>query len=318
MWKGEGGFQAPAVEELIAKALRLWRKYTVRGQQIPRTEITAIRQLLPAYDHAASKEFKRSLSNYKRELRQEIGQRALSGKFDLNGRNLGTAVMETVLGWKDARILSITVQISQAMNFTLGGYNLKEQTALALRAEAWLVEMRGHSSKEEIARRRQVEELVSELISFLVEKREENYEVIKAARSERAISPIRESIRKKLLKEQPFEEILSELLQLEIRISEALRFLKGDPSLEVQALFEVHQQIPAFEKALDELIERRLDQGRDLSDEEKEWKEETENRLASLRRRSDFLWSTFCNSRVREIDSILSAQRELKIQGGVS
>lgn len=319
MWVGENGFQAPDPEELIAKALRLW-KYAVRGQQVPQTEFAAIRQLIPAYDANASAGFKRSLSNYKRKFRQIVGERALSGKFDLNGRNAGIFVMEIVLGRNDAHTLSVTIQIAQTMNFTLGGYNLEEQTALALRAEAWLVEMSGHRSQGDIARRRTVEELIGDLISFLIDKRidkrGENYKRITAARRERKIGPFRAEIRRSLLKEPPFEVILSELLQLEVRISESWRFLRSNPSNELAEFAETHRQIGLFEKALAKL-DRRLARRRATQEEEK-WREETEAQLASLRGWSDFLWSIFNNSRVREIDSILSAQRELEIQGGVS
>lgn len=315
MWIGEDGFEAPNPEDLIAMTPRLWTLYGKRGQEIPQTEITAIRQLVPAYDRNASGKFKKSLSGYKNKVRRIIGERALFGKFDMDGHNIGPMVMEVILGWKDAHILSITMQMSEAMNFTLGGYNLKEQTALAIQAEDWLVEMRGHKSKKDIARRRLIEGLVDYLFDFLVEKREENKEVIKNARHERALRPFRQEISRSLLKEPPFEVLLSELLQLEVRISETWRFLKDNPSSEVAALFEVYEQIPAFEKALEELATRNAPYG-ELTDEEEEWKEETENQIASFRRRADYLWSVFNHSHVREIDSVLSAQRELEAQGG--
>ena len=316
MWVGEGGFQAPAPEELIPRAMGLW-KYTARGQQIPQTEITAIRQSIPAYDANASVGFKKSLKNYKRQTRQAIGQMALSGKFDIDGVNLGIMIMEVVFGRKDAHLLSMTIEITQAMNFTLGGYNLKEQTALALRAYAWLVEMRGHNSEEEIARRRRVEELLEDLVIFLIEKREENRELIMNARQQlRMTKNTRQELWGALLKEPPVEVLINEILLLDLRISEVWRFLKSSPSNELSEFVETHRQIKAFEKALAKL-DRRLARRR-ATEEEKEWKEETEKQLASLRGRSDFLWSTFNYSRVREVDSILSAQRELAIQGGVS
>lgn len=303
--------QAPAPMELIEKALGLW-KYTVRGKPIPRTEIASLRQLMPARDDNAKEAFR-----YRKGLRQTIGEMTLSGKLDVApGRTAGIMVMEVLCGKKDAAHLSMIRELTQRLRFTLGGYNLKEFTALALRADTWLVEMRGQNSEEDIARRRRVEKLLPELMELLANTRKENYEIVVKARKSRVMDPVHEELRQAFLREPTVEEMLEKILSLETRISESWRFLKQFPCPELREMAEIYRLIPEYEKALRKL-ERRT-KNRPLTDEEQGWKKKTEKELSALRRRTNYLWSTFCHSRVSEVDSILSAHSELEEIGGVS
>ena len=308
MWVGESGLQAPAPTELIGKALGLW-KYAIRGKEIPRMEITALRQFIPAREQNAKAAFQ-----YKKELRQTIGELTLAGKLDVTpGRTAGVMVMEVLCGRKDSSHLSMIHELTQLMDFTLGGYNLKEMTALALRADEWLQEKRDRKSDEEDLprRKRRMRELLEELVGFLATTREENFKIFMKVRRERAMAPVHEELRKVFLREPTFKEILAELLALETKVSGSWRSLRDNPSQEVVEMSEIFQQVPRYEKAFNK-FERRTED-RQLTPEEKKWKVETEKQLASLRCRADHLWSTFYRSVVTEINSILSDRREMEI-----
>lgn len=320
-WIGEGGFRAPALEALIAKALGLW-KYVVRGKPIPHAELTAVRQMIPSRTDNNGK----PLHEYKRTLRQTIGKKALNGNLDLNGLNAGIMIMEVFFGKKDARTLSMVCELSQIMNFTLGGYNLKETTSLIIRGETWLEEMRGKNSEEDIARRRRAEELVDHLVYFLASTRGENYETVKKARQERAMNPLREELRRAFLEEPPLSEVLAKALREigepqppspEERIQECWGYLRRSGSPELDELAEIYRKtIPEYEKALRQL-ERRLEK-RQLTEEEDEWKEETEKKFASVLKRADYLWSMFHHRCLTEVSDILSEKRKNDWIGGVS
>jgi len=307
MWIGEGGVRAPAPKELIGIALGLW-KYAVRGKKIPRAEITNLRQMMPDRNVNAKKAFQ-----YRKLLRQTVGEETLSGELDITpGKTAGIMVMEVLCGKKDAAHLSTIMELSQLLRFTLGGYNLKEMTALALRSDAWLSETRGRNEKD-FARRKRVRELLEKLVELLATTREDNYKIFQKARADRVMAPIHEELRKVFLREPTLEEVLAELLSLETLVSERWRTLREVPSEEIRKI----AQIPEYEKALAEL-ERRT-RRRPITDEEKLRKEETEKELTALRHRSDYLWSRFSHSVISEIDSIISARREMEIlEGGVS
>lgn len=312
MWIGEGGIQAPAPKELVGKALGLW-KYSVRGKEIPRIEIAALRQMMPDRKVNAKVAFQ-----HKRVLRQVIGEGTLSGELDvIPGKTAGVMVMEVLCGKKDAAHLSTILELSRLMCFTLGGYNLKEMTALALRSDAWLSETRGRN-EEDFARRKRVHELLEELVELLATTHEENYKIFQKARTDRAMAPVHKELRKVFLREPTFQEILTEILSLETRVSESWRDLREVQSEEIREMAEIYRrQIPEYEKELAKL-ERRLEK-RNLTEAEEEWGKQTRKELATLRRRSDYLWSRFYESVVSETDSILSARREMEtIEGGAS
>ncbi|GEM_PF-5474955 len=332
-WVGSDGTEAPVPMSLIAKALSLFR-YVLAGQPVPYAEKKTLRA-------QTTFESRKDSYRYQTILRQTIGEMAMRGELITLGRDAGPTVMDILCGTRNARILSVILDLTKLLNFTLGGYNLKEMTSLALRADRWLEEMRGHNSSQEIDKRKRVETLRENLLDFLASTRKENYDLVLRERKSRAHEKTRKLVSEELL-QASVEARASELEDLPRQIGQAWYHIKRMPTQEQLAeLEEICKKIPLFEKAFRELerkLERRQQKqakaeerlGRRLSeeecgqyrisDEEKKWRKETKDDLARLRRRADFIWAGFCQNESAEISLILSAASRLdELQhGGVS
>ena len=321
-WAGTGKEETPLPIRLIQSAMGLW-KFVIRGQELPWDEVRELRKQTRLEDRQASKQLQA-------ELRQLIGEMTLDGSLTVAGRTTGPMIMGVLCHPydKNRRTLETVLEFSNLLKFTLGGYNLKEITTLALRADLWLEEMRGHNSPEDIDKRRMVEALLGDLIEFLATTREENYELIKRARSDRkmARSGI-EKLYEEILRGPSLEELVGEIDLLDNQAVESWGFLRRNSPLESPEVQELQVRVGLFEEAIKKLRcrlagrQRRLAKGNktalsiieainELSDgrgfcqEELDWQEKTEDELRALRGR---LWTLLRERTLPEIDFILSA-----------
>lgn len=324
-WAGTSREETPLPTRLIESAMGLW-KYVIRGQALPWNEVSELREQTRLEDRQASKQLQA-------ELRQLIGEMTLDGSLNVAGRTVGPMIMGVLCHpyEKNQHTLEVILELSNLLKFTLGGYNLKEDTALALRADLWLEEMRGHNSPEELEKRRRVEVLLDDLIEFLATTREENYEEIKQTRFNRKMAPAIAKLNEEMLREPTLEELADEIDLLDNRVVESWGFLRSSSPLESPEVRGLQAQINLFERALKKLerrLERRIERltksgGNALEDrlwalvqeqifpevvsitpEEEKWREETEADLRALRGR---LWTLLQGRVLPEIDFILSA-----------
>lgn len=326
-WAGTDREETPLPTRLIESAMGLW-KYVIRGQALPWNEVSELREQTRLEDRQASKQLQA-------ELRQLIGEMTLDGSLNVAGRTTGPMIMGVLCHpyEKNQHTLEVILELSNLLKFTLGGYNLKEDTALALRADLWLEEMRGHNSPEELEKRRRVEVLLDDLIEFLATTREENYEEIKRTRFNRKMAPAIAKLNEEMLREPSLQELADEIDLLDNRVVESWGFLRRNSPLESTEVRELQERISLFEKGLGKL-ERRLagrqqrrltkeskvdeaifgalvsllkekDLSQYLSPEERGWRQETEKELHALRGR---LWTLLRGRVLPEIDFILSAE----------
>lgn len=321
-WAGKGREETPLPIRLIKSAMGLWT-FVIRGQELPWDKVSELRAQTRLEDRQASKQLQA-------ELRQLIGEMTLDGSLTVAGRTTGPMIMGVLCHPydKNRRTLEIVLEFSDLLKFTLGGYNLKEITALALRADLWLEEMRGHNSPEDIEKRRRVEDLLSDLVEFIATTREENYELIERTRYNRKMAPAVAKLHEEMLREPSLEELTDEMAGLDNRVAESWGFLRRNSPLESPEVQELQVRIGFFEEALKKL-ERRVERltksgGSALEDclwallleqtfpevdpitpEEEKWREETEAGLCALRGR---LWTLLRERALPEIDFILSAE----------
>ena len=302
-WAGTDREETPLPIRLIQSAMGLW-KFVIHGQELPWDEVRELREQTRLEDRQASKQLQA-------ELRQLIGEMTLDGSLTVAGRTTGPMLMGVLCHpyEKNRRTLETVLEFSNLLKFTLGGYNLKEITALALRADLWLEEMRGHKSPEDIEKRRRVEALLSDLVEFIATTREENYELIERTRYNRKMAPAVAQLNEEMLREPSPQELADEMAILDNRVAESWGFLRRNSPLESPEVQELQVRVGLFEEALKKL-ERRLAgrkrRGRDfISEEEKQWREETEAGLRALRGR---LWTLLQERALPEIDFILSAE----------
>lgn len=302
-WAGTDREETPLPTRLIESAMGLW-KFVIRGQQLPWDEVRELRGQTRLEDRGASKQLQA-------ELRQLIGEMTLDGSLTVAGRTTGPMIMGVLCHPydKNRRTLETVLEFSNLLKFTLGGYNLKEITTLAKRADLWLEEMRGHNSPEEIEKRRRVEALLDDLIEFLATTREENYEEIKLARYNRKLVPIAAKLNEEMLRKRSLQELTGEIEHLDNQAVESWGFLRRNSPLESPDIQELQVRVGLFEEALKKLDRRlasRKRRGRDfISEEEQKWREETEAGLRALRSR---LWTLFKERALPEIEFILSAE----------
>lgn len=321
-WAGTGREETPLPIRLIQSAMGLW-KFVIRGQQLPWEKVRELRIQTRLEDRSASKQLQA-------ELRQLIGEMTLDGSLTVAGRTTGPMIMGVLCHpyEKNQRILEVILELSNLLKFTLGGYNLKEMTAIALRADLWLEEMRGHNSPEEIDKRRRVETLLDDLTEFVATTREENFEEIKKVRYDRKLAPVIAKLNEKLLRKPSLQELADEIHLLNNQVVESWSFLRRNSPLESPEVRELQARISLFEKEL-ERLDRRLQRltksdgsalenclwtllleqifpGVDsVTTEEQKWREETEAGLRALRGR---LWTMLREQALPEIDSIISAE----------
>jgi hypothetical protein len=321
-WRGEHRDEIPLSLRLIDSARDLWL-YVIRGQEIPRTKIVELRKQTQFED----KDVSRKLQS---ELRQLIGELALDGKLDVNGQAIGPFIMG-LLCWpydKNRRTLEAVLDLKKILSFTLGGYNLKEMTALAKRGQEWLEEMRGHNTPEQIKNRRRVEEGLENLLELIATARPENYEELEKERLNRRMTSAIVGLNDELLRKQNAEEILAETDHLNNRIAESWAFLRRMTPLDSPETEDLQRRIDLYQielKKLDGRITKRdaarkrqaeksgiLNQRPPMSDEEQKWKAETESELLALRiRLHNLLYGTLLQQVMPEINSILSARNQL-------
>ncbi len=324
-WAGTGREETPLPIRLIGSAWGLW-KFVIRGQELPWDTVRELREQTRLEDRQASKQLQA-------ELRQLIGEMTLDGSLTVAGRTTGPMIMGVLCHPydKNRHTLEVILELCNLLKFTLGGYNLKEDTALALRADMWLEEMKGHNSSEEIGKRRRVEALLDDLIEFLATTREENYELIKKTRYNRKMAPAIARINEEILREPPLQELTDEINRLDNRMIESWGFLRRNSPLESPEIQELQVRIGLFEKELKKLdsriagrrrltesggsaledrlwtllLERICPEIETVTTEELGWQEETEAELRVLRSR---LWTLVRERALPEIDFILSAE----------
>ena len=117
------------------------------------------------------------------------------------------------------------------------------------------------------------------------------------SRQERKMEPIRKDIKDHFLAYPTPETAKSEKLNAEQRIRDYWMFLKNTPA-ELTEMFEIPKKIRTFE------ILSAMSSGGG------EAKKRAELAIAALRRRSDYLWSMFYQTTVKDVDAMLSARNQ--------